>query len=127
MVTNSFNRRRANKGTPPICASKPKPPVPGPPFTCVCTLLTGFDLFSKSISTTLVVCTSLVPAGTSLSYNIDCQPPLVKGPPYALTNCAASGGGDFIGATLGITYTLTAEIFIGYHIICNRWSTQTAA
>jgi len=31
MVSNRYNRRRANKGTPPICKSK-KPLPPGPPL-----------------------------------------------------------------------------------------------
>ena len=127
MVTNRYNRRRANKGTPPICKSKDPPPPPPPPSTCVCTLTSAYEPLSKGITTSLVVYTSLVPKGTQLAYNIECTPPLAGAPLMALYNGGPAVGRIFAGTTDGVTYTITAEIFVGYHMICNRWTNQTAS
>ena len=124
MVTNSYNRRRANKGTPPICSSKKPPPPPPPPTKCDCTLGVGYEPMRHAIAVRLTACTSAAPIGTELPYTITVTPGLVAGPPTTMRNCTDDGLQDFLGTLAGVTYTITAEIFVGYHMICNRWTSQ---
>lgn len=126
MVTNSYNRRRANKGTPPICDSKKPPPPPPPPTKCDCTLAAAYDGLKHAIAVDVAACTSAAPVGAELPYNITLTPGLAAGPPHTMRNCTDHGQQDFLGAITGVTYTITAEIFVGYHMICNRWTSLTA-
>jgi len=121
MVSNHFNRRRANRGTPPICKSKPKSPPPPPPYDTVCKLWAAIDDTTHCISTTVGAWTTLVPPGTILAHSVTCTPGLVAGPPGTIYNCTAQANQDFLGATPGVTYRIRSEVFCGYHRICAKW------
>jgi hypothetical protein len=124
MVSNHFTKRRANRGTPPVCKSKPTPPLPPPPYTCNCTLKADYDPPGNFIYATLDACTSLAPAGTPLGFYITCTPPLTPQPPTELLNCTQPGTQLFNGALPGVTYKFRAEVFFAYQRICALWAIE---
>jgi len=123
MVTNSYNRRRANKGTPPICLSKDPPPPPPPPYTCVCQINSTDDPSHPADKVIDVyVCTSLLGLGDPVPINFTANPCTDITQMAPCKNCVAPASYYCKGLrTTG--GTPAAEIFAGYHLICTRWIT----
>jgi len=125
MVTNSYNRRRANKGTPPICLTKDPPPPPVPDPKCICTLQAAYHPPLNTIRFTITVGKSIPTAVCQVNYTIKYTPAIPGSPQMGLTNCGQTDQYDSGHPIPGQTYTIKIECQTGYTLGCWAEATTT--